>query len=271
MSMKKRLHPTYRTFLRLAGYSAAVSGLLLLGSTTGWTLSSAGGLAQETWLVPTWQSFAAVFGISGLIGVFADTIRRRYVAFKQCFDLLTAAVGLLVMAPILAILVLLIRATSRGPSIFTQERVGKDGKIFQMYKLRTMVVNAEKETGPVWAREEDPRVTPVGRWLRKTHLDEIPQLVNVLKGEMNLVGPRPERPELVTRLSQEIPDYPKRLTVAPGITGLAQVWSRYDETLEDVRRKVKYDLLYIRQMCLTADLAILFRTVYVVVTGQGAR
>ncbi len=175
------------------------------------------------------------------------------------------------MAPLLAILILLIRATSRGPALFTQERVGKDGRIFHMYKLRTMVADAEKETGAVWAKENDPRITPVGRWLRKTHLDEIPQLMNVLQGEMNLIGPRPERPELVAQLSQEIVDYPKRLAVAPGITGLAQVWSKYDETMEDVRRKVKYDLLYIRQMCLTADLSILFRTVYVVATGQGAR
>ena len=255
-----------RLVLRMAGSLAVVGGLLLLGATTGWALSSAGGLAQESWPVPTWQSFAAAFGVSGFIGALAGTIRRRYMAFKRCFDLVAASVGLLVMAPLLAILVLLIRATSRGPAFYTQERVGKDGKIFRMVKLRTMVQDAEKETGPVWAKEEDPRVTPLGRWLRKTHLDEIPQLVNVLKGEMNLIGPRPERPELVVQLSQEIADYPKRLAVAPGITGLAQVWSKYDETIQDVRRKVKYDLLYIRQMCLTADLAILFRTVYVVAT-----
>ena len=260
-----------RSILRTAGYFAVVGGLLFLGSTTGWAISSAGGLAQETWPVPTWQSFATVFGISGFIGALAAAIRRRYMAFKRCFDLVAASVGLVVMAPLLAILILLIRATSRGPALFTQERVGKDGRIFHMYKLRTMVADAEKETGAVWAKENDPRVTPVGRWLRKTHLDEIPQLMNVLQGEMNLIGPRPERPELVAQLSQEIVDYPKRLAVAPGITGLAQVWSKYDETMEDVRRKVKYDLLYIRQMCLTADLSILFRTVYVVATGQGAR
>ena len=260
--------------IRTATYfSAIIGGAVLLGSTTSWalSLSSGAGLAQDTWPVPTWQSLAVVLGAGGLVGTLAAAIRRQYAIIKRGLDIVAASAGLVFMAPFLAILVLLIRATSRGPAIFTQERVGKNGLIFRMYKLRTMYLDAEKGTGPVWAREDDPRVTPMGRLLRLTHLDEVPQLVNVLKGEMNLIGPRPERPELVARLSRQIPDYTKRLAVAPGITGLAQVWSKYDETIEDVRRKVKYDLLYIRQMCLTADLAILMRTVFVVATGQGAR
>ena len=260
-----------RSFIKIVVLSAGVGILLLFGSTCGWALASAGGLASDNWTAPPGQSLALVLSAGGLIGALAAAIRRRYAALKRGFDILAALIGLVVVTPLLAFLVLLIRSTSRGPAIYSQDRVGKDGKVFRMYKLRTMYTDSEKETGPVWARIDDPRVTPVGRLLRLSHLDEIPQLLNVLKGEMNLIGPRPERPEIVARLSREIADYPKRLAIAPGITGLAQVWSTYDETIDDVRRKVKYDLLYIRQMCLTADLAILLRTVYVVATGQGAR
>ena len=194
-------------------------------------------------------------------------VRHRYLLIKRGVDVVVASLGLLLTAPFLVLAALLIRLTSPGPGIYTQERVGKGGRVFRMYKLRTMVMDAEKRTGPVWAKEDDPRVTPIGRWLRKSHFDEIPQLINVLRGQMSLIGPRPERPELVTRLNGHILDYPKRLAIVPGITGLAQVWSRYDETIRDVRRKVKYDLLYVRQMCLTADLGILLRTVYIVVPG----
>ena len=225
------------------GLRVVVGGiLLLLGSTSGWaSLPPGGGMAPDAW----WPAM-------------------------NVQSLLTA-VGLLVAAPLLAFLALLVRMTSKGPVFYAQDRVGKNGKVFKMCKLRTMVQDAERETGPVWARQDDPRITPLGRWLRQTHLDELPQLLNVLRGEMTLIGPRPERPELVSYLSREIPDYSKRLAVAPGITGLAQVWFKYDETIADVRRKVKYDLLYIRQMCLTADLAILLRTAYVVAVGAGAR
>ena len=214
---------------------------------------------------------AFILGAGTGVGLLSFLVRRWYPLFKRGFDIVAACAGLLLAAPFLAVAVVLIRATSRGPAIFTQQRMGKDGRVFRMYKLRTMVVDAEEKTGPVWASEDDPRITPVGRWLRKSRFDEIPQLANVLKGEMSLIGPRPERPELVTRLDGQIQGYSKRLAVVPGITGLAQVWSKYDETIRDVHRKVRYDLLYIRQMCLTADLAILFRTFYVVATGQGAR
>jgi lipopolysaccharide/colanic/teichoic acid biosynthesis glycosyltransferase len=149
--------------------------------------------------------------------------------------------------------------------------VGKDGVTFDIYKLRTMRLDAEKYTGPVWAQENDPRITIVGKLLRKSHVDEIPQLVNVLRGEMSIVGPRPERPVFVADLSQKITDYNKRLNVKPGITGLAQVRHRYDETLEDVKKKIKLDLLYIKEMCVMTDLRIMARTILVVLTGKGAR
>ena len=206
-----------------------------------------------------------------MAGAFSRLVQHRYSLIKRGFDIFSACLGLLLAVPFLVLTMALIMLSSAGPGLFTQERLGRGGRIFKMYKLRTMVADAEKITGAVWAKGDDPRITWIGRWLRKTHFDEVPQLFNILKGEMSLIGPRPERPEIVSLLSREVQDYPKRLTVAPGITGLAQVWSRYDETIQDVRRKVKYDLLYIRQMCLTADLGILLRTVYIVSTGQGAR
>ena len=134
-----------------------------------------------------------------------------------------------------------------------------------------MKVDAEKDTGPVWAAANDNRITPVGGFLRKMHIDELPQLFNIVRGEMSLIGPRPERPVFVEKFKEEIPNYEQRLAVKPGITGLAQVWHRYDETIEDVKKKLRYDLLYIRRMCFWADFSILLRTVRVVVSGEGAR
>jgi len=132
-------------------------------------------------------------------------------------------------------------------------------------------VNAEKETGPVWAAENDNRLIPCGKFLRKAHIDEIPQFLNIFKGDMSLIGPRPERPVFIEKLKDVIPDYEKRMNIKPGLTGLAQVWHRYDETIEDVKKKIKYDLLYIRKMCLWTDIRIVLRTVRVVFTGEGAR
>ena len=134
-----------------------------------------------------------------------------------------------------------------------------------------MRIDAEKYTGPVWAKEDDPRLIKFGKIIRKIHIDELPQLFNVLIGDMSIVGPRPERPELVGKLKRAIPEYEKRLRVKPGITGLAQVWHKYDETIQDVKKKIKYDLLYIREMCLMVDLRILARTFFVVLIGRGAR
>ncbi|HYC78825.1 MAG TPA: sugar transferase [Planctomycetota bacterium] len=197
-------------------------------------------------------------------------LRKRFVLVKEVVDRLAALAGLVLFLPALAIIGIIIKLTSKGPVFYLQERVGKDGKSFGIIKLRTMVTDAEAATGPVWARENDPRITPIGRFLRMTHLDEVPQLINVLKGEMSIVGPRPERPLFVERFNSQIPSYAERLRVKPGITGLAQVCHKYDETTKDVRRKVAYDLLYIQRMCLMVDVAIVFLTVRRL-TGKGAR
>lgn len=215
-------------------------------------------------------STLVLFG-SGIFGMVLSFVRRTYIVAKRAMDVVIATVAIVVLSPLFLFAIALIKLTSRGPVIFTQTRTGKDGEPFQIYKFRTMRVDAEKETGPVWASENDPRLIPGGRFLRKTHIDEIPQFFNVLKGEMSVVGPRPERPEFVAKLKTQICDYEKRLAVKPGITGLAQVWHRYDETLADVRKKIKYDVLYIKRVCLWTDLQILLRTVRVVFTGEGAR
>jgi len=212
--------------------------------------------------------FLLLSGLSGMIVRFA---RRSFDKFKRFSDVVLALAGLTISLPLLIFSAILIKLNSRGPVVYRQKRVGLNGEIFLIHKLRTMRVNAEKFCGAVWAKENDPRITTVGKVLRKAHIDEIPQLFNVLKGEMSIIGPRPERPEIVNDLKTIIRDYEKRLQVKPGITGLAQVWHKYDETIEDVKKKIKYDLLYIRKMCLLADLKILASTIVVVLTGRGAR
>lgn len=218
---------------------------------------------------PEPASIALVGG--GLIGMIVRFVRKRFQDFKRGMDVLLSLAGLVIASPILIGAAIAIKFTSPGQVFFRQKRLGKAGMIFDIYKLRTMKVDAEKGTGAVWAKQNDPRITPVGSILRKMHIDEIPQLVNVLRGEMSIVGPRPERPEIAKDLKTHISDYEKRLNVRPGITGLAQVWHKYDETIEDVKKKIKYDLLYIREMCLMVDLRILARTILVVLTGKGAR
>jgi exopolysaccharide biosynthesis polyprenyl glycosylphosphotransferase len=208
---------------------------------------------------------------TGFIGWVVSVARHRFQQFKRILDIVSASVGLILACPILVFVAILIKVVAPGPVFFKQERVGYKGRIFEIYKIRTMEVDAEKNTGPIWAREDDPRLIKFGKIIRKLHIDELPQLLNVLRGEMSIVGPRPERPVFVQKLSGEISDYKKRINVKPGITGLAQVRHKYDETIRDVRKKVKYDLLYIREMCLMVDLRILLRTVLVVLTGAGAR
>ena len=208
---------------------------------------------------------------TGLFGWFIQFARRRFREFKRLFDIIVSAIGLVLAAPVIAVTALIIKIISPGPVFFEQERVGWGGEIFNIYKMRTMHLDAEKYTGPVWAKEDDPRLIKFGKMIRKLHLDELPQLFNVLKGEMSIVGPRPERPEFVAKLNDEITDYRKRINVKPGITGLAQIWHKYDETIADVRKKVKYDLLYIREMCLMVDLRILLQTIIVAARGKGAR
>ena len=218
---------------------------------------------------PEPSSFFLLFG--GIMGMVIRFARRSFDKFKRALDLYLSLLGLIASAPFLVLAAFLIKLTSSGPAIYTQNRVGRNGRIFRIYKLRTMRADAERGMGAVWASENDPRITPLGRILRKTHIDELPQLFNVLKGDMSIVGPRPERPEIVKDLRSAIVDYEKRLNVNPGITGLAQILHKYDETIADVKKKIKYDLLYIRKMCLWVEMRILAQTVVVALTGKGAR
>lgn len=188
---------------------------------------------------------------------------------KRIIDIIVSLVILVLSFPLWIFIALGIKLSSRGPILYRQERVGKDGKIFRIIKFRSMRVDAEKLTGPRWADKDDPRVTSFGKILRKTHLDEIPQLLNVLEGDMSLVGPRPERPYFVDKFTREIALYRRRLNVRPGITGWAQVKHKYDESLDDVRTKLRYDLFYIENMSVRMDLKILLHTLYNVFTGQG--
>jgi exopolysaccharide biosynthesis polyprenyl glycosylphosphotransferase len=187
---------------------------------------------------------------------------------KRTLDVLVSAVVIVVGLPLWALLSVAIKLESRGPVIYKQERVGKDGVRFNILKFRSMYHDAEK-AGPQWAHRRDPRITRVGYLLRKLHFDEIPQLWNVLRGQMSLVGPRPERPVFIEQLTSEIPMYPRRLKVRPGITGWAQVKHKYDESIDDVRKKVQYDLFYIENMSLRMDFKILLSTAYHVLRGKG--
>lgn len=181
----------------------------------------------------------------------------RYFAYKPFCEWLLAAFLLVPGLPLIGILVLLVRWTSPGAAIFSQRRVGRDGRVFTMYKIRSMVIDAESHTGPVWSTAGDPRITPLGYWLRKLHLDELPQLWNVLRGEMSLVGPRPERPEIADILANRIPGYGRRLAVLPGVTGLAQINLPPDSDLDSVRRKLVLDLEYANEASFLLDLRML--------------
>jgi exopolysaccharide biosynthesis polyprenyl glycosylphosphotransferase len=223
---------------------------------------------QERGRLPEPSTMLLVLG--GLGGMLVRFVRKSFDKFKRGMDIVLSAIGLLASSPLLLLAGMLIKLDSKGPIIYQQTRVGLNGEIFRIFKLRTMRNDAEKGTGAVWAAKNDTRVTRIGKFLRLSRIDEIPQLINVLKGEMSIVGPRPERPEMVRDFKTMITDYEKRLMVKPGITGLAQVVHKYDETIDDVKKKVKYDLLYIRRMCLLTDLNILAQTVGVVLTGKGA-
>lgn len=194
-----------------------------------------------------------------------------YAVFKRIFDVGGSVALLVGCLPILATVAILVKLSSKGPILYKQERVTKGGKIFVMCKFRTMTCDAEKASGAVWAQQNDPRVTFLGKILRKTRLDELPQLVNVLKGEMSLIGPRPERPEFVHELSRRLPGFAKRLQVKAGITGLAQIQSGYASSLESYRRKLAWDIVYIKHRSVLLELKIAAKTVIVVLTGSGAR
>lgn len=186
---------------------------------------------------------------------------KKYESWKLLIDRGLAVALLVPGLPLMLVLLLLVRVTSSGPGLFRQVRVGKQGRAFTLYKIRSMRMDAEPPgSGPVWAQCNDPRSTLVGGWLRDSHLDELPQLINVLKGEMSLVGPRPERPEFVVVLSKSIPEYQSRLDAMPGITGLAQINLPADTDLESVRNKLYLDRLYIAQRSLWLDLRLLVCT-----------
>jgi lipopolysaccharide/colanic/teichoic acid biosynthesis glycosyltransferase len=206
---------------------------------------------------------------------------------RRAINFVLALVGLVLALPLMLMVAILIRLTSRGPVMYTQVRVGLDrrgdepddsnhrrqadmgGKPFEIYKFRTMHVNAERNGAAMWAQKHDPRVTWIGRYLRQYRIDELPQLLNVLKGEMNIVGPRPERPTIFADLRENIEVYPLRQRAKPGITGLAQINHHYDACLDDVRKKVGYDLEYISRQSIWEDLRIMFQTVPVILFRRG--
>jgi lipopolysaccharide/colanic/teichoic acid biosynthesis glycosyltransferase len=180
---------------------------------------------------------------------------------KAVFEYVFVAGLFLLSFPVVLACILLVRVTSRGPGIYTQTRVGFNGRVFTFYKIRTMYHNCESQTGPRWSPPGDPRITPIGRILRKLHLDELPQLWNVLRGDMSLIGPRPERPEIVAKLRQSVPGYDRRHAVKPGITGFAQIHLPPDTCIRSVKNKVVYDIFYIRHRSLGMELYIFLATV----------
>jgi exopolysaccharide biosynthesis polyprenyl glycosylphosphotransferase len=184
----------------------------------------------------------------------------RNLRLQTIYSVLIAAVGLTLAAPLMVLVAILVRLTSRGPVLFRQTRVGMGGRPFTIYKFRSMVANAEAGTGAVWARRDDPRVTPLGRFMRKTRIDELPQLFNVMRLEMSIVGPRPERPEFVDTLSELIPFYSHRHSVKPGITGWAQINYRYGESVQDAVVKLEYDMYYIKNLSPALDFFIMLHT-----------
>jgi sugar transferase (PEP-CTERM system associated) len=211
-------------------------------------------------LKPSWLIFSDGF-----------KIQKATRVVKRSMDIFFSIVGLILAIPFFLMIPLLIRLDSPGPIFYLQERVGENGRLFRLIKFRSMGADAEAEVGPVWAQDDDSRVTRIGMFLRRTRMDEIPQLFNVLKGEMSFVGPRPERPCFVEQLNQEIPYYRLRFSLKPGITGWAQIRYRYGSSVKDAFEKLQYELYYIKNLSLFLDLAILFSTVRVVLSGRGAR
>lgn len=196
----------------------------------------------------------------GVVGLGAHLARQYFEAAKEVVDVILGAIALVLFLPVLGICALLIRLSSKGPIFYLQQRCGRNGKLFTMYKLRTMYTDAEAASGAVWASDDDPRIIPVCKWMRRSHVDELPQLINVIKGDMSLVGPRPERPEILAELEKHYPHVRQRLRVKPGITGLAQVTNGYDSTVEAFRNKLTADLEYIENRRWRNELRILAAT-----------
>jgi sugar transferase (PEP-CTERM system associated) len=210
-------------------------------------------------LRPSWLIFSSGFHKT-----------RTVMAAKRLIDVVAATMGIVLSLPLQLLIAVAVKATSPGPIMYWQQRVGLDGRIFTMAKFRSMRRDAEAETGAVWARVGDDRVTPIGRFLRRMRLDELPQLWNILIGDMSLIGPRPERPEFVAGLTRDIPFYGQRHVVKPGLSGWAQVRYTYAASVEDAMKKLQYDLFYIKHMSIWLDVYIIFRTVKIVLLGRGA-
>lgn len=210
-------------------------------------------------LKPAWLIFSEGFN------------RRRIEISKRIIDILLSTTGLILAAPVMLITALLIKLESPGPVLFRQERVGEGEKVFTLLKFRSMKMDAESETGPVWANINDNRVTKTGNIIRKMRIDEIPQMINVLKGDMSFVGPRPERPHFIAMLTKQIPYYSLRHKVKPGITGWAQIRYPYGASVKDALEKLQYDIYYIKNMSVLYDLTIVLETIKTVVRGTGAR
>jgi exopolysaccharide biosynthesis polyprenyl glycosylphosphotransferase len=193
------------------------------------------------------------------------------VATQAMYSWILGLAGFIIGLPLMLAVALAVKLFSKGPVFYRQTRVGRGGVPFTLYKFRSMYPDAELKSGAVWATKDDPRVTPVGRWLRKLRLDEMPQLFNVIRGDMSLVGPRPERPEFVQMLQEKIPYYRQRSCVKPGVTGWAQINHKYGDTIEDVTIKLEYDLYYIKNLAPSLDAYILFHTAKTVLLGRGAQ
>jgi len=226
---------------------------------TSWLEKITGSIEVEH-LYPSWLIFAEGFRFS-----------TSFLIMRRVLSTLVSLACLLVVLPVIPFVLLAIKLDSPGPVLYRQKRVGFGNKTFYCYKFRTMRQDAEADTGPTWAGDDDPRITRIGKLLRSSRLDEIPQLWCVFKGDMAFVGPRPERPEFVSWLSKEIPYYGVRHAVRPGITGWAQVRYKYGNTLEDSKEKLQYDLYYIKNVSLGLDLVIMFQTVKTVLLGRGAQ
>ncbi len=205
--------------------------------------------------------------------IFSDGFRASRITrlVKRMLDLSLSMLGFVLAAPLMALTALAIRLDSPGPVFYDQERVGENGRVFTVYKFRSMRTDAERTGQPVWARDKDDRITRVGRFIRATRLDELPQLWNVMRGDMSFVGPRPERPFFVEQLARDIPFYVQRHSVKPGITGWAQVKYQYGSSIEDAMEKLRYDLYYIKHMSIFFDLTIVLDTVKVILFGKGAK
>jgi exopolysaccharide biosynthesis polyprenyl glycosylphosphotransferase len=197
--------------------------------------------------------------------------RRWMVQLQNIYSELLGIIGLLVTLPVMAVVALVVKFSSPGPVLFRQTRVGLHGKTFLLYKFRSMYADAEARTGAVWATKDDPRITPAGKWLRRLRLDELPQFFNVARGQMSMVGPRPERPEFCAMLEEKIPFYRQRHWVKPGITGWAQINHKYGDTIEDSLTKLEYDLYYIKNLGPALDFFIVFSTLKVMLLSRGAQ